>query len=338
MRALILGGTGSTGRALIRQLQGGAAPAEVSVVSRTATSLPGAARVLTGRYGDLAGTEPFRKALAGVDAVVHLADGLSVLQEPRPASAAAEEADRLIAASERLALAVREAEVPLLVYISSIKALCDEDDSRVLTETCASRATTLYGGAKLRLEQVMARAVAGSATRLAIVRNPAMYGAAKGGSVRRLLKLADTGLPLPLGGLANRRSLLAIDNCASALAAIARAPPQTAAGTYHIHDGPALSTTEIVATLRTALGRPGRLLAVGAVAAAVAKRLPLIGPAARRLYGSLEVSDAHFRHTFRWTPVIETKAALAEMAAAWRGEFGHASRLPPKTARRAREA
>jgi UDP-glucose 4-epimerase len=336
MRALILGGTGSTGRALIRQLQGGAAPAEVSVVSRTATSLPGAVRVLTGSYGDLAGTEPFRKALAGVDAVVHLADGLSVLQEPQPASAG--EADRLIAASERLALAVREAEVPLLVYISSIKALCDEDDSRVLTETCASRATTLYGGAKLRLEQVMARAVAGSATRLAIVRNPAMYGAAKGGSVRRLLKLADTGLPLPLGGLANRRSLLAIDNCASALAAIARAPPETAAGTYHIHDGPALSTTEIVATLRTALGRPGRLLAVGAVAAAVAKRLPLIGPAARRLYGSLEVSDAHFRHTFRWTPVIETKAALAEMAAAWRGEFGHASRLPPKTARRAREA
>jgi len=143
MHALILGGTGSTGRALIRQLQGGAAPAEVSVVSRTATSLPGAVRVLTGSYGDLAGTEPFRKALAGVDAVVHLADGLSVLQEPRPASAAAEEAGRLIAASERLALAVREAEVPLLVYISSIKALCDEDDSRVLTETCASRATAL---------------------------------------------------------------------------------------------------------------------------------------------------------------------------------------------------
>jgi UDP-glucose 4-epimerase len=335
MRALILGGTGSTGRALIRQLQGGAAPAEVSVVSRTATSLPGAARVLTGSYRDLAGTAQFRKVLAGMDAVVHLADGLSVLQEPRFAADTAE-ADRLIAGSERLAMAVRDAEVPLLVYVSSIKALCDEDDARVLTETCTSCATTLYGGAKLRLEQVMARTLAGSATRLAIVRNPAMYGPAKGGSVLRLLTLAGTALPLPLGGLANRRSLLAVDNCASALAAIVRAPPETAAGSFHIHDGPALSTTEIVATLRAALGRPRRLVAVGAGSAALAMRLPLIGPAARRLYGSLEVSDAHFRQTFRWTPIIETKAALAEMAAAWRIELGRSPSLPASRAHRER--
>jgi uncharacterized protein YbjT (DUF2867 family) len=162
----------------------------------------------------------------------------------------------------------------------------------------------------------MAEALAGSLTRLAIVRNPAMYGRAKGGSVQRLLQLADTGLPLPLGGLTNRRSLLALDNLAAALAVIVRTPPQAAAGIFHIHDGPALSTTEIVATLRTALGRPRRLFAVGAGGAGLARHTPLLGPAARRLFGSLEISDAHFRQTFRWTPVVETRKALAEMAAA----------------------
>jgi hypothetical protein len=65
-------------------------------------------------------------------------------------------------------------------------------------------------------------------------------------------------------------------------------------------------------------------------------RLPLIGPAARRLYGSLEVSDAHFRQTFRWTPIIETKAALAEMAAAWRIELGRSPSLPASRAHRER--
>jgi nucleoside-diphosphate-sugar epimerase len=321
MHALILGGTGSAGRALLRQLQGARVPVDVSVVSRTATSLPGAATVLTGHYGDLACTGDLQRHLAGVDAVVHLADGLGVLQKPRFASDTSV-ADRLISASERLAAGVREAKVPLLVYVSSIKALCDEDDGRVLTETCASRATTLYGGAKLRLEQIMARVLAGSATSLAIVRNPAMYGPAKGGSVRRLLKLADSAIPLPLGGLTNRRSLLAIENFAGALAAIVRSPPATAAGIFHVHDGPALSTTEIVATLRAALGRPRRLLAVGAGGAALASRIPLLIPVARRLYRSLEISDAHFRQTFGWTPVIETKAALGEMAAAWRAERG----------------
>jgi len=317
MHVLILGGSGSAGRALVRQLQGGGAPVDVCVVSRTATSLPGVARVLTGHYGDPACSDELRRWLADVDAVVHLADGLAVLQEPRLAADTAE-AERLISASQRLAAAVREAKVPLLVHVSSIKALCDEEDGRLLTEACASRATTLYGRSKLQLEQVMAQALAGSATRLAIVRNPAMYGPGKGGSVRRLLKLADTALPLPLGGLSNRRSLLALDNFAGALAAIVRTPAEAAAGLFHVHDGPALSTTEIVATLRAALGRPRRLLAVGAGGAGLARRMPLIAPAARRLYGSLEVSDAHFRQAFRWTPVIQTKAALADMAAAWR--------------------
>jgi nucleoside-diphosphate-sugar epimerase len=313
MRALILGGTGPAGRALIQQLRGDGAPVAVSAVSRTATSLPGAATVLTGHYGDLARTGEFRGRLADVDVIVHLADGLGVLQRRSADSA---EADRLVAASERLAEAARAARVPLFVYISSIKALCDEDDTRVLEEDDTSRATTHYGRSKLRLERGIARALAGSDTQLAIVRNPAMYGPAKTGSVGRLVRLADTALPLPLGGLTNRRSLLALANFASALSAIVRSPPRSAAGTFHVHDGQALSTAEIVTTLREALGRPRRLFAVGAGATRLARRLPLIGPAARRLYGSLEVSDAHFRRTFNWIPAVETRAALAEMAAA----------------------
>jgi nucleoside-diphosphate-sugar epimerase len=314
MHALIVGGTGSAGRALIRALRGTGAPVGISVISRTATVLPGVDGVLTGHYRDLVASDHVRHRLAATDAVVHLADGLGILQEPALERDAAE-ADRLIAASVRLAEAVREARVPLLVYVSSIKALCDEDDARVLTETSASHASTLYGRSKLRLEGLMAKVLAGSGTRLAIVRNPAMYGPGKGGSVQRLLKLADTGLPLPLGGLQNRRSLLAIANFASALDAIVRSPPEAAAGVFHVHDGAALSTTEIVTTFRAALGRSRRLLPV-AGGAALARSLPLIGPAARRLYGSLELSDALFRRTFGWTPVIDTRSALAGMAAA----------------------
>lgn len=320
MHALILGATGSAGQALVRQLRSDGPPVEVSVVSRTVTDLPGAARVLTGRYGDLAGTGEFRQWLEGVDAAVHLADGLSLLQQPRFAADAAL-AERLRAASTRLAVAVREAKVPLLVYVSSIKALCDEDDERILEEGSTPRSTTLYGQSKLQLERTLAAVLAGSATRLAIVRNPVMYGPGKPGSLNRLLRLAATPLPLPLGGLANRRSLLAVANLAGALGAIVRVGlgdgRGAAAGTFHVHDGPALSTTEIVAALRDALGRPQRLFPLGVVGRAVARRMPLIAPAVRRLYGSLEVSDARFRAAFRWTPAIETRAALAETAAAY---------------------
>jgi nucleoside-diphosphate-sugar epimerase len=323
MHALILGGTGSTGQALIRELRdvrgdvggGDSTPLDVSVVSRTATSLPGVASVVTGYYGDLAGTADFRDVLGSVDALVHLADGLSVLQRPT-CTADTVLAECLIAGSLRLAVAACDAGVPLLVHVSSIKAICDEDDARLLTERAASRATSLYGLAKLRLEQLLARVVAGSGTRLVIVRNPVMYGPGKSGSMHRLLRLADTPVPLPLGGLANRRSLLAVRNLASALGAIVRAGLRAADGTFHVHDGPTLSTTEIVATMRDALGRPRRLVDIGALGARAAQRMALVAPAARRLYGTLELSDARFRRAFGWRPVVETRVALAEMAAA----------------------
>lgn len=318
MHLLILGGTGFAGQALVRQLQGESAVVDVTVVSRTATSLPGVKRVLTGHYGDLVRSAEFRRQLAGVDAIVHLGDGLSILQEPAHAADTAQ-ADRLVVSSEEIASTARDARVPLLVYVSSIKALCDEEDGRVLVEASEPRGTTLYGRSKLRLEQAVTRGLAGSATRLVVVRNPVMYGAGKAGSVHRLLKLVDTPFPLPLGGLANKRSLLSVRNFASVLAAIARAGPPSSSSVFHVHDGPALGTTEIVATLRDALGRPRRLIPVGATAAYLARQLPLMAPAARRLYGSLEVSDAHFRRSFHWTPIVETKAALAEMARSFSG-------------------
>jgi hypothetical protein len=55
--------------------------------------------------------------------------------------------------------------------------------------------------------------------------------------------------------------------------------------------------------------------------------IPPLAPVARRLYGSLEVSDARFRRAFDWTPAVETNVALAEMAAA------HAARLDPDSIR-----
>jgi UDP-glucose 4-epimerase len=316
MHALILGGTGFAGRALIEHLQSAVPGVDLTVVSRTAASLPGIRRTLTGHYADLASSTDFRRRLQSVDVVVHLADGLSVLQKREFAGDAAQ-AEPLLAASVRLTVAARTAKVPRLVYVSSIKAICDEDDARVLTEADEPRATGLYGRSKLRLEQSMAALLKGSDTRLTVVRNPVMYGADKGGSVHRLMQLADTPFPLPLAGLANRRSMLAVRNFASALAAIVKAGPSAPEGTFHVHDGPALSTTEIVATLRAALGRPCRLFPIGAVAASAARQVPLIGATARRLYGSLEISDAHFRCSFQWAPAVETKAALAAIARAY---------------------
>jgi nucleoside-diphosphate-sugar epimerase len=149
MHILILGGTGSGGQKLIQYLHGANPNFDLTLISRTATELPGVKRVLTGHYGSLIGSSSLRPQLTSLDAVVHLADGLSILQQRRYAADRAQ-AGRLLDLSEALALAIRDARVPLFVHVSSIKALCDEEDERVLVETSEPHGSTLYGQSKWR--------------------------------------------------------------------------------------------------------------------------------------------------------------------------------------------
>ena len=254
MRLLILGGAGSTGRALIGDLRERDEPIGITVIPRSARELPGANQVLTGHYAQVVPEGPFRRELATFDAIVHLADGLGELQSHRRARDT-QLADQLIAASRDVALAARDARVPCFIHMSSIKAICGEDDTRVLTETCAPAPTSLYGRSKLRLEQTLQQVFEGSATRLIILRNPVMYTEEKAGSIQRLLILTDTPWPLPLGGLCNRRSLLAVRNLASALVAVLCAGPTVSCIAFVLvvwsNESPGLSD------------RPGALDAVG---------------------------------------------------------------------------
>src|SRR3990172_3444132 len=106
MRLLIFGGTSATGAQLIGDLRAGDAAADVTVVSRTATAVDGAKRVITGHFADLVSGSDFCRQLAACDAVVHLADGLGILQEH---AADGPLADSLVTASRTLSLASREA-------------------------------------------------------------------------------------------------------------------------------------------------------------------------------------------------------------------------------------
>jgi UDP-glucose 4-epimerase len=314
MRVMILGATGFAGRPLIALLSQRHPDAEVTVVSRTISRLPGAQRVVCGHYAELAYSSDFRSALARSDALVHLADGFSVLQSHRVNGFGLSLANRLIDASMRLAIAAQEAGTPLFVYISSIKAVCDEENARLLDEQSAARGTTLYGMSKLRLERQLIGALDGTATRVVIIRNPVMYAEdGTGESLSRLLRLSNTPYPLPFARVHNRRSILCVRNLASAVHALIDSTAQ-ATGVYQLHDGLALGTDEIVKTFRETLGRPRRLFPVGDRLPFLARPLSLIGPSARRLYGSLELSDARFRSTIDWSPVVETRTALRAMA------------------------
>ena len=122
---------------------------------------------------------------------------------------------------------------------------------------------------------------------------------------------------MPLGSVANRRSLLylgnlvdAIDRCLS--------HPAAAGQTYLLSDGEDLSTAGLVSRLAVALGRrtvlfpvPASLLKLGA--ACVGRTAD-----ARRLLGSLTVDDRLIRQELEWNPPFTVDEGLAETAAWFR--------------------
>jgi hypothetical protein len=53
-----------------------------------------------------------------------------------------------------------------------------------------------------------------------------------------------------------------------------------------------------------------------------------MAPIFRRLFGSLELSDARFRNTFKWTPAVETAIGLRKMALGYRASIKGARHGP----------
>jgi UDP-glucose 4-epimerase len=85
--------------------------------------------------------------------------------------------------------------------------------------------------------------------------------------------------------VANRRSLIALDNLVSAILRALDAPP----GAYLPSDGEDLSTPALIRRLATAMNRPARLFAAPGTGLRLAARLLRREPAFDRIAGSLTV-------------------------------------------------
>ncbi|MDA8248569.1 MAG: NAD-dependent dehydratase, partial [Rhodospirillales bacterium] len=136
----------------------------------------------------------------------------------------------------------------------------------------------------------------------------------------RLLQAVDRGVPLPLGAVNNRRSLLYVENFASALLACLTRP-EAAGKTYFVRDGEDVPSAELVRRLARALERPARLLPVPPAllrlaGAAVGKKA-----AVDRLLGSLTVDDDPLRRELGWAPPFTLDEGLAATAR-WYRQIG----------------
>lgn len=302
-RVLITGATGFVASALIPELQ------SRGWRVRAAIRRPdGRFRTETIPVGDIGGDTDWSAALDGIDAVVHLAAHVHRLGEgpdddARHFSVNAE-------GTGRLAEAAAAAGVRRVVFVSSIKAVADDG---LVTERTPPLPRTAYGRSKLEGERALERIAGRTDVETVILRPPLVYGPGVGANFLQLLQLCRRGLPLPLGAIQNRRSLIYAGNLADAIATCL-SHPLAAGHRFLLHDGPTPSTPELISKLRAAFGRSPRLVAVPPGLLSAGLRLLGRDDVYQRLAGSLLLDDAGFRTLTGWSPPMPQDQALLATA------------------------
>jgi nucleoside-diphosphate-sugar epimerase len=320
VRVLVTGGSGFVGRRLVRKLveQGFA----VRATYRSHAPAP-AGSVEWRPLKSLDDEGCLAEIVAECDAVVHLA---ALAHQLGDAASREPEFRRVNTEGTRLlARAAARGGVRKFIFVSSIAAVCTQSDAPVDDATpCAP--TDAYGSSKLEAERALAAELQGSATDWCILRPPLIYGPGNPGNMRRLLRLLDTGLPLPFASIRNCRSFMFVDNLVDAMLCVLR---HTGAvrSTHVLSDGSDFSTPDLVKALAAASGRRVWLLAMPVFMlsvlgrAADAVRVPL---KIDRLVGSLSVDGSGFRRSFGWNPPVGVEQAFQQMGASAAG-----TRQPP---------
>ena len=262
--------------------------------------------------GEIGPGTDWRAALDGVETVVHLAARTHVLRETSPDPLAAYL--RVNAAgTERLARSAAAHGVRRLVFLSSVKVNGERTGDRPFSEDDPPRPEDAYGVSKREAEQALARVASETGLETVVLRPPLVYGPGVKANFLRLMRLVARGVPLPLGAVVNRRSLIYAGNLVHAIVTALNAP--AAAGrTYLVSDGEDVSTPELVRRLAQALGVKPRLLPVppmvlGLAAALAGKRGELA-----RLTGSLQVDSSRIRSELAWRPPFTLAQGLDQTA------------------------
>lgn len=310
MKVLVTGANGFVGAAVCRRLL--AEGWDVLGAVRRDAPLPEG--VLPRPVGAIGPDTAWTGALAGVEAVVHLAARVHVLRE-RTGDPAAEFRRTNRDGTLRLAEAAAHQGVRRFLFMSSIRVNGDQTGERPFREDDAPAPARPFDISKWEAEQGLRRLAEQSAMPMTILRPPLVYGPGVGGNFLGLLTAVARGWPLPFGAVDNRRSLIGVDNLADAVA-VALEEPAGRCETFLLRDGEDVSTAELISRLASACSRPARLLPVPAGALLAVAGLLGKRDAARQAVGSLRIDDGAFRRRFGWTPPLSLDDGL-RLTAEW---------------------
>lgn len=259
--------------------------------------------------GDIDGGTDWAEMLDGVDTVIHLAARVHVMKDT-VGDPAAEFRKVNLEGTKRLAEESASAGVKRLVFVSTIK-VHGEGQNAPYTEDSPVAPADAYAKSKAEAEAALHSIAAETGLECTILRPPLVYGPHVRANFLRLLRAIDERLPLPIGAVTAQRSMIHVQNLASALLTCST-HPMAANKTYVVSDGEDISAASLSRRMAILMNRRVFLPPVPVPALRFLGRLFKCEDVVHKLTAPLTLDSSRIRKELSWAPPVCLDDALAE--------------------------
>ena len=303
MNILLTGATGFIGKGVVERLKLKSGVSLLAAVRIKGAS--GSSREV--KVSGIDGYTDWFEALADRDVVIHAAARAHIMNDELP-DPLGEYRKVNVEGTLNLARQAAEAGIRRFIFISSI-GVNGNLSNRPFSEQDKVHPNEPYALSKWEAEQGLMEVHKETGIDVVIIRPPLVYGPNAPGNFGSLVRWCDKGLPLPLGAIHNKRSLVALDNLVDLIITCID-HPAAANQTFLVADGEDVSTTELLQGVAKAMGKPSRLVPVPAGLLKAGATVLGKRAMAQRLLGSLQVDISKARNLLGWQPPLTVEDGL----------------------------
>ena len=315
MNLLITGATGFVGSRLVEVALG--KQYKVSAVRRSESSqIVDTDQRRHWCTGNLSQGFDWSENLKEIDCVVHCAARVHQMNDSeKDIQAAYDEVN--FHATLNLAKQAAKAGVKRFIFLSSIKVNGEQtEQGKPFIPSISTPPTDPYGLSKYKAEQALIELSKMSELEVVIIRPPLVYGPGVKANFQSMMKWVSRSVPLPLGAVHNKRSMVYLDNLVD-LIMVCVAHPNAANQTFLVSDHHDVSTSQLLSQIKQASNSRCLLLPIPMCwFQGIAKMMnkPQI---AQRLCSSLQVDTSYTQKQLNWQPPVSWEQGISETVSAY---------------------
>ncbi|MRT14653.1 NAD-dependent epimerase/dehydratase family protein [Enterobacteriaceae bacterium RIT711] len=307
MKILVTGATGFVGSQLQKELKA----KQYDVVGTSRRSVPVGGDLVN--IGDISQNTNWAAVLTGCDVVVHTA-GRAHMMNDQAEDKLAEFRRVNRDATLKLAQDAHAAGVRHFIFISSIGVNGNTTSDTSFTERSIPKPTSDYAVSKLEAEIALTNEFSNTDMSITIIRPALICGENAPGNIRRLLKLVESGIPLPFKGIKNKRGMVSLKNVVSFIITCIE-NPLSKNELFLLADMDKPTTEEIVCSFAEGMNKSGRVFWFPSFV--LRTGLKVIGKENiyEQLFGSLDIDASKASNHLSWIPPVNIYETMKQTAA-----------------------